>query len=76
MSLLLLVLVLPLIGSALLLFIPNWNYKLIRSVALNTSIITFLTSLLLWIEFDNCTAKFQFLESLNLVKHTTYSFYQ
>ena len=76
MSLLLLVLLLPLIGSAFLLFIPNWNYKLIRSVALNTSIITFLTSLLLWIEFDNCTAKFQFLESLNLVKHTTYSFYQ
>lgn len=76
MSLLLLVLLLPLIGSAFLLFIPNWNSKLIRSVALNTSIITFLTSLLLWIEFDNSTAQFQFLESLNLVKHTTYSFYQ
>ena len=76
MSLLLLVLLLPLIGSAFLLFIPNWNSKLIRSVALNTSIITFLTSLLLWIEFDNSTAQFQFLESLNLVKHTTYSFYK
>ena len=42
MSLLLLVLLLPLIGSAFLLFIPNWNYKLIRSIALNTSIITVL----------------------------------
>lgn len=76
MSLLLLVLLLPLIGSALLLFIPNWNSKLIRSVALNTSIITFLTSLLLWIEFDNSTAKFQFLDSFALVRHANYDFYR
>ena len=76
MSLLLLVLVLPLIGSALLLFIPNWNSKLILNIALNTSILTFLASLLLWIEFDNSTAKFQFLESFSLVKHVNYSFYE
>ncbi len=76
MSLLLLVLLLPLLGSICLLFIPNSNSKLIRSIALNFSVITFLISLLLWIEFDNSTAKFQFLESFALVKHTNYSFYQ
>ena len=76
MSLLLLVLVLPLLGSALLLFVPNWNSKLILNIALNTSILTFLASLLIWIEFDNSTAKFQFLESFTLVKHANFSVYE
>lgn len=63
MSLLSTVLLLPLLGVFILLFIPNWKVQLIRNIALNTSLITFLTSLLLWIEFDNSTSKFQFFEN-------------
>jgi len=67
MSLLLWVIFLPLIGVLVLAFIPSWNYKLIRSVALNISVITFLVSLLLWIYFDNSTTKFQYMVSFALV---------
>ena len=67
MSLLLWVIFLPLIGVLVLVFIPSWNYKLIRSVALNISVITFLVSLLLWIYFDNSTTKFQYMDSFALV---------
>lgn len=62
MSLISIILLLPLIGIIVLLFIPSWKSLLIKNIALYTSIITFLTSLLLWIEFDSSTAKFQFIE--------------
>ena len=62
MSLLSSILFLPLIGVLVLMFIPNWKTQLIRNIALNISLITFLLSLLLWIEFDNSTSKFQFLQ--------------
>lgn len=67
MSLLLLILLLPLFGSLLLLLVPSWNTRLIRTIALNTSLLNFLLSLLLWIQFDNSTAKFQFLKSISIV---------
>ena len=63
MSLITTVLLLPLIGIFFLLFIPSWKSQLIKNVALNTSLITFLISLLLWIEFNSSTAKFQFIEN-------------
>jgi proton-translocating NADH-quinone oxidoreductase chain M len=63
MSLISLVLFLPLFGVFLLLFVPNFNTQLIRRIALNTSLLTFLISLLVWIEFDSSTARFQFLEA-------------
>ena len=68
MTLLLLCFLLPLFGSLVLLFIPRWNLGLIRSIALNVSILTFILSLLLWIQFDNSTGKFQFMSGLGLVK--------
>lgn len=68
MTLLLLCFLLPLFGSLVLLFIPRWNLSLIRSIALNVSILTFILSLLLWIQFDNSTGKFQFMSGLGLVK--------
>jgi proton-translocating NADH-quinone oxidoreductase chain M len=63
MSLITTVLLLPILGIFLLLFIPNWKTQLIKNIALHTSLITFLISLLLWIEFDSSTPKFQFLEN-------------
>ena len=63
MSLISTILFLPLLGVLILLFIPNWKIQLIRRITLNTSLLTFLISLLLWIEFDSSTARFQFLET-------------
>jgi proton-translocating NADH-quinone oxidoreductase chain M len=63
MSLLSIVMLLPLIGVFLLLFTPSWNFHLIRNITFNITLLTFLISLLLWIEFDSSTAKFQFLNS-------------
>jgi proton-translocating NADH-quinone oxidoreductase chain M len=63
MSLLLSVLLLPLVGAFLLLFIPSWNMKRIRSVALNFSIVNLMLSLFLWLLFDNSATRFQFVQS-------------
>jgi NADH:ubiquinone oxidoreductase subunit 4 (subunit M) len=57
------ILLVPLLGVLVLLFVPSWKIQLIRRIALNTSLLTFLMSLLLWIEFDSSTARFQFLET-------------
>lgn len=67
MSLLTVILFLPLIGSLLIVLIPSWNSTLIRKIALLVSGATFLISLLLWIQFDNSTAKFQYMENFGLV---------
>ena len=61
MSLLVIVLLLPLIGAAILLFIPSWNRRLIKVIGLSCSLITFMVSLLLWLFFDNSAQRFQFL---------------
>lgn len=65
MSLLEMVLALPLVGVFILFFIPNWKTQLIRNIALNTSLFTFLISLILWMEFDSNTALFQFTSNYN-----------
>jgi proton-translocating NADH-quinone oxidoreductase chain M len=62
MSLLLCVLLFPLLGAFLLLFIPSWNKKRIRSVALNFSIVNLVLSLFLWLLFDNSATRFQYVE--------------
>lgn len=54
----------PVLGSILLLFLPNSRIRLIRLIGLCASLLTFLYSLVLWIQFDPSTAKFQFVESL------------
>ena len=71
MSLISLTLLLPLVGVFFLLFTPNWKFQLIRNIALNFSLLTFLISLLLWIEFDNSTAKFQFVENYTAFHNST-----
>ena len=69
MSPLLWTLLLPLLGSCAILFIPTWNHKLIRGVSLCFSLVTFLVSLLLWIEFDNASSRFQFVDDFALIRH-------
>lgn len=63
MSLLSFVLLFPLFGALFLLFIPSWKTQLIKKIALNISLFNFLISLILWIEFDNSTSKFQFFQN-------------
>ena len=63
MSLLSFVLFFPLLGALFLLFVPSWKSQLIKNIALNISLFNFLISLILWVEFDNSTSKFQFFEN-------------
>nr|YP_009647128.1 NADH dehydrogenase subunit 4 [Chloropicon maureeniae]QBX98809.1 NADH dehydrogenase subunit 4 [Chloropicon maureeniae] len=51
---------LPLVGSFLLFLIPSSSKTLARVIALTTSGVTFVYSLVIWILFDSSTAKFQF----------------
>nr|AOC61500.1 NADH dehydrogenase subunit 4 [Rhexinema sarcinoideum] len=59
-SLLIILQLLPLVGSGLLFCIPSWQVGFIRILALNVSLLTFLLSLFIWILFDPLTADFQF----------------
>jgi len=64
---LLLLILLPLLGSIIILFIPKEKILTIKKIGLNTSIITFVFSLYLWLEFDNSTSNFQFVHKLNWI---------
>jgi len=65
MPLLSIVTFLPLVGAAFI-FLARGPDEIVvrnaRSVALWTTSITFLVSLLLWLQFDNSTSQFQFVE--------------
>nr|AKJ25708.1 NADH dehydrogenase subunit 4 [Erodium texanum] len=64
----------PVLGSIILLFIPNSRIRLIRFMGLSASLITFLYSLVLWIQFDPSTAKFQFVESFRWLPYENIHF--
>ena len=68
MSILLWVLLLPLLGAVFLIFLPSFQVQWIRLVALTVSLFNFCLSLCLWLQFDNSTAKFQYLSELPLVR--------
>ena len=58
-----LLLLIPLLGSCLLLLIPEnttENKNKIKNIALIISLINFIFSIFLWIQFDFNTASFQF----------------
>nr|QIA60056.1 NADH dehydrogenase subunit 4 [Radula japonica] len=66
---------LPLLGSLIILVIPNARVRLIRGVTIWTSLITFLYSLFFWIRFENDTAKFQFVETIRWLPYSNINFY-
>jgi proton-translocating NADH-quinone oxidoreductase chain M len=66
-SILSLLISIPLFGIIFLIFIPNKNTTLIKTIAFIFSLITFVCSLSLWIFFDNSISKFQFIEYLEWV---------
>uniref|UniRef100_A0A0R0C7N6 NADH-ubiquinone oxidoreductase chain 4 n=1 Tax=Glycine max TaxID=3847 RepID=A0A0R0C7N6_SOYBN len=65
----------PLLGSIILFVIPDPRIRLIRSIGLCTSLITFLYSLLPRIQFENSTAKFQFVETIRWLPYSNINFY-
>jgi len=54
----------PLIGAFVLLAIPNSQIRMIQTFGLTVSLITFIYSLFFWIQFDNSTPHFQFVQTL------------
>lgn len=64
----------PIVGIAVLVVIPDWKTNIIKQVSLITSLITFLISLFLWIEFDSSTSKFQFVYEVNWINALNINF--
>ena len=67
--------ILPVLGSVFILFIPNNNIKFIRNTALFFSLLTFLTSVILWLEFDYFISKFQFVQNFTWFSSLNINFY-
>lgn len=59
-----LLLVLPLVGASGVMLVPRGHETLAKTLALWTSLLTFVLSLFLWIQFDSSSAKFQFVSEL------------
>jgi NADH:ubiquinone oxidoreductase subunit 4 (subunit M) len=51
----------PLVGALALFLIPSESIQLIKVVALNVSLFTYIASLFLWIGFDASSPNFQYL---------------
>lgn len=58
---------LPLIGAALVLVLPRSRPDLARLLALGTSVVTFIVSLLLYANFDRSSGALQFFEKLSWI---------
>lgn len=55
----------PLFGSFIILWIPSENKLVLKTIGLLTSGITFLFSLALWINFNQSISRFQFVEAID-----------
>jgi len=66
---------LPLIGSFGMLFIPSRYSEVIKATVLSISLIEFILSLNLWMQFDHSTAKFQFVEVYEWIDNSNIVFY-
>lgn len=64
-NLLIYILVLPLIGAVLLVFIQSTNFKELRIIALNFSSLPFLGCLIVWAYFKKSIAQFQFVTKIS-----------
>lgn len=71
-SILLYLLLIPLCSALLLFFIPQEKENLIKKIALNSSLVTFAFSLLLWINFDNASTKFQYVTKLEWIPDSNF----
>ena len=74
-NILLILILLPLLGAIVILFIKDTNTKLIRNVALSFSMTAFVFSTFLWVLFDRSTAKFQFVEEFLWIPSSNINFF-
>lgn len=69
-----LTLLFPILGIFFILIMPDWQGTKIKNIALITTLLTFLTSLFLWLEFDSSTAFFQLTSDYNNLLENYFSF--
>jgi len=74
-SILLLLIGLPLFGILVLFFIPDTKPDLQKNIGLITSLLTFLLSLKLWLQFDLSTPKYQFIDKFFSVPYSNMHVY-
>jgi NADH-ubiquinone oxidoreductase chain 4 len=63
-----LLLIVPIIGSLILIPIKENKFndnRLMKNIALTTSLINFIISIIIWIEFDSSTSQYQFVYEFN-----------
>lgn len=58
------ILISPIVGNFVLMFIPSRDSKVLKMCALITTSFTFLMSLILWVLFDKSTGEFQFVTKI------------
>src|SRR3984957_12377277 len=60
-------LIIPIIGSLILILIEEnkFNFNLMKNIALITSLINLIISIVIWIEFDSSTSQYQFVYEFN-----------
>ena len=68
------ILILPLLGSFLLLITPFHNKTVLKSIVLNVSCFTFVVSLLIWVLFDKSIGTFQFTEKFLWIPFLNFNF--
>ena len=73
-SLLVFMLVLPLIGVFLMLFVPASNHLLLKSIALNVSCFLYSISLFLWVFFNKSVGSFQFVSKSSWIPFLNLNF--
>jgi proton-translocating NADH-quinone oxidoreductase chain M len=67
-------LLLPLLGAFIILFVPAKELLIIRWTALVSSFLTLVISLFLWVWFDKSTAKFQFVNEILWIPSSNINF--
>ena len=73
-NLLIFVLILPLIGTFFLLFVPSSNHYLLKSIALNVSCLAYVVSVFLWVFFNKSIGSFQFVSKLLWIPFLNFNF--
>ena len=69
-----LLLLIPVIGSIILLFVSD-NERM-KKIALATSLLNLLLSIYMWVQFDSSTTQFQFVKSPSAISDIALNFYQ
>jgi len=69
-----LLIILPIMGSIFLLAVPTDQKDTIRNIGLYSSILTFISSIFLWIGFDNSTSGFQYVVKLGWISSFNINF--